>query len=796
VSGSEYGLILDIQGAQSVAHGERGIARFVVEHAAALMRRSDRVRRLLLNPLQPFPGHLPAPLLSSPLLGWSTLSGLRRELGSGDVAVHVMSPFELPDPATAVVPDHLMRPDLPLIVTLYDLIPYLMQERYLADPAWKKRYLQRVETVRGADLVLAISEATRQDAIRELGMDPDTVVNIGGGVSPNFRPAPAGVDVFAAACRDARQIRRPYFFSVAGAEFRKNTERLIEAYAALPAAIRQGHQLVITCDLPKEWRRSWLDHARAHGCDQDDVVLTGRVGDEQLVRLYRGASLFVFPSLYEGFGLPVAEAIACGCPAVTSNVSSLPEILEHPPATFDPEDVADISRVMERGVSDAGFRSALVEAVRRRSPLFSWDAVADRTLDAICERIDSGRWQRSPLPPQRRNARPRVALVTPLPPEVGGIASYSARLLPALAEHMDLDVLHSNPETPTMSPIGVRELPLVGLGRYVNPHSYDAVVYAIGNSPHHVATYEKLLVHPGIVWLHDVRVPHLIWHYAASHGIEPGDYIADLLHRNYGMRYPARALTDWSVALCDRYGLGLTPAVVRGARGVIVHSALAERLLRLDLGPDAAAPPIRVVPHAAAPLRPGGPVGRRTPPVVGALGLVDERKSPLLLIDAIAEIPTADRPELVFIGPCEDWKRDWILTHATELGIAASVSFTGHVDPQGWWTAIDQLTCAVQLRVGTNGESSGSTRDAMARGVPVITNQVGVEEELPAGSLLALPAGVDATGLAVAIGEVCGDPAVWRRLSEAGWSYSAAVTEDVVAAELAAVITELAGRER
>ncbi len=791
MSRSEYGLILDIQGAQSVAHGERGIARFVVEHAAALMRRSPRVRRLLLNPLQPFPGHLPAGLLASPLLGWSTLSGLRRELDSGDVAVHVMSPFELPDPATAVIPDHLMRPDVPLIVTLYDLIPYLMQERYLADPAWKMRYLQRIETIRGADLVLAISEATRQDALQHLGMDPDVVVNIGGGVSPIFRPEPFGVDAFAAACSAVSEIRRPFFFSVAGAEFRKNTERLIEAFAALPAGVRRQHQLVITCDLPATWRQAWLDHARTHGCDDGDLVLTGRVSDELLVRLYRGASLFVFPSLYEGFGLPVAEAIACGCPAVTSNVSSLPEILDHPPSTFDPTDPADISRAMELGVGDGGFRSALLEAVGRRAPLFNWDAVADRTLDAVRRRIDSRRW---PAPHHPRTSRLRVALVTPLPPEIGGISSYSARLLPALAEQMDLDVLHPNPDTPEVRVPGVRMLPLIGLGRYVNPHSYDAVVYAIGNSPHHVATYEKLLVHTGIVWLHDVRIPHLIWHYAASHGIEPGDYIADLLHRHYGMRYPARALTDWSVALCDRYGLGLTPAVVRGSRGVIVHSALAERLLRLDLGPDASPPPIRVVPHAAAPLRPGGPIERRTPPVVGALGLVDEKKSPLLLLDALAEIPAGHRPRLTFVGPCEPWKREWLLGHAAEQGIEESVSFTGHVDSEEWWAAIDALTCVVQLRVGTNGESSGSIRDAMARGVPVITNQIGAEDELPPDSLVALPADVDASRLAAAILEVCDRPVVWRRLSEAGWAYSATVTDDAVAIELAAAITEMAAR--
>ena len=795
MSGSEYGLILDIQGAQSVAHGERGIARFVVEHASGLMRRSGRVRRLVLNPLQPFPGHLPPDLLCSPLLTWSTLSGLRAELGSGDLAVHLMSPFELPDPATAVVPEHLMRPGVPLVVTLYDLIPYLMQERYLGDPAWKKRYLQRVETVRGADLVLAISEATRQDAIQHLGMDARTVVNIGGGVSPDFRPAPSGADPVAMARRAVPEIRRPYFFSVAGAEYRKNTERLIEAFAALPEGVRDQHQLVITCDLPASWRRSWLDHARAHGCADGDVVLTGRVSDQLLIRLYRAAELFVFPSLYEGFGLPVAEAIACGCPAVTSNVSSLPEILDHPPATFDPTDVSDISRAMDRGVSDAAFRRGLLEAGARRAPLFSWDAVADRTLEALRQRIDSGAWR--PLPPaHHRSSRPRVALVTPLPPQIGGIASYSARLLPALAMHMDLDVLHANPDSPGVRAPAGQTLPLTGLGRYVNPHSYDAIVYAVGNSPHHVPTYEQLLVHRGIVWLHDVRIPHLIWHYAASHGIEPGDYIADLLHRHYGMRYPAHALTDWSASLVDRYGLGLTPAVVSASRGVIVHSRLAERLLRLDQGPDASTPPIRVVPLAAAALRPGGPVARRSPAVIGALGLVDERKSPLLLVDAVAEIPAESRPRLVFVGPCEPWKRDWLLAHAEERGIAELVTCTGHVDDDQWWSAIDELTCVVQLRVGTNGESSASIRDAMARGVPVITNMLAAEEELPPGSLVGLPPDVDGPHLASAILEVCADQSVWRRLSEAGWKYSAAVTEDAVAYELSVAISELAGRKR
>lgn len=781
---SRHGLLLDIQGSQSILHGERGIARYVMEHAMALMRRSDRVQGLLLNPLQPFPGHLPGPLLSSPLLRWSTASGLAREsAGTGPLALHIMSPFELPDPATAVVPEHLNRPDLPVIVTLYDLIPYLFPDRYLGDPAWRKRYMQRVETIRAADLVLCISEATRQDAIRELGIRPDRAVNIQGGVSPIFRPADGSADPLATVRRAVPDIRGAYLFSVLGAEYRKNTERLIEAYASLPAELRRRFQLVITCHLPASWREAWMDHARRAGCAPGDVVLTGRVDDPTLLRLYQGASAFVFPSLYEGFGLPVAEAIAAGCPAITSNISSLPEILDHEAATFDPHDTASIAAVIERVLGDEGFRGELAGVASRRAPLFRWDAVADRTLEAV-ERVIDAR----PARTVSRARKPRVALVTPLPPERSGIADYSARIIPALQERMCLDVLHPSIDTrPEVSWPGVRILPVDGLGRFLNPHDYDAIVYAIGNSPVHVGTYQAMMRHPGIAWFHDVRLPHLYWHAALRVNQLHDAFIGGMLRRHYGARAPEHAVEEWSIALVDRFGLGLTPELVQRSRHVIVNSPFAERLLRLDQGPDAPSPPVSVLPLAAAPLRPGGPIGRPATPMVGSLGIVDERKGPLLLIDAVAAIAADRRPHLAFIGPCEPDKRHLLLEHAAARGLV-DVEVSGWVDEADWQAAIDRMTCAVQLRIGTNGESAASIRDALAHGVPTITNMLGAAEEFPEGSVLALPGDVDAAGLATAIDEVCHDPAVWSRLSRAGWRYSEEVTAEVVASRLAEIV--------
>jgi glycosyltransferase involved in cell wall biosynthesis len=753
----------------------------------ALMRRSERVRALLLNPLQPFPGYLPAPLLASPLLRWNTATEIDNIGAMAPLAFHLMSPFELSDPATAVVPPHLMRPDIPLIVTLYDLIPYLMPERYLVDPAWKKRYMQRVEVIRGADLVLAISEATRQDAIRELGMSPARVVNIQGGVGPEFTSPTDGTQTFGSLRERLPAIRSSYFFTVAGAEYRKNTERLIEAYAALPRALRSRHQLVITCELPRGWRDAWLERARQAGCADGEVLLTGRVDDSTLVQLYQSAKLFVFPSLYEGFGLPVAESIACSRPAITSNVSSLPEILEYPSATFDPESISAISALMARGVDDDDFHQELTEVARRRAPLFRWDAVAERSLEAVATVVD-----RDPERPGRARIHPRrlkVALVTPLPPEQSGIASYSARIIPKLAERVDLEVLYaSRQERPTVSWRGVPLLPINALGRYLNPHAYHAIIYAVGNSPSHLATYEMMTTYPGIGWFHDVRLPHLYWHYAQSVGVNPHTFIGEQLRRHYGSRAPGHAVEEWSLDLVDRFGLGLTPELVRGSRHVIVHSPFAERLLRLDQGPDVRCPPITVLPLAAAPLRHGGPVPRRQPPVVGSLGLVDERKLPLLLIDAIAEIPLDHRPRLVFIGPCEDWKRDWLLGHAHRRGLADGVDFTGWISVEDWQTQIAGLTCAVQLRAGSNGESAASIRDAMASGVPVITNMMAIAEEFPSDSIDALPTDTGASVLAQHICAVCNDAATWRSLSRGAWRYSNSVTEAQVADQLVEII--------
>ncbi|MGI8847297.1 MAG: glycosyltransferase family 4 protein [Candidatus Dormibacteria bacterium] len=595
MSTPHHGLLIDMQGAQSRSHGERGIARYVRGHAAAMMRCSDRVRGLLLSPFAPFPGDLPAELATSPLLHWNTASACQQFDAGEALAYHLMSPFEMHDPTTALLPPHLMSRDIPLVVTLHDLIPYLMPDRYLPDPAWLKRYLQRAELIRSADLILAISDATRADAIRELGVPPERIVTVREGADDHFTLAPPGTDTLALARHHVPSIRGPYIFTVSAADWRKNTEGLIDAYAALPVAVRRRHQLVITCQLPEGWRQHWLSHARRAGCADDDVVLTGRLDDADVARLYQGTALFVFPSLYEGFGLPLAEAIACGAPAVTSGTTSLPEIIDLPAATFDPRDVQEISNVMERGLCDDAFRDELRDAGARRAPLFRWDAVAARTLDALDAVIQPPSSSGAGL----RHRRLRLGLVTPVPPHSDPVASACARIIPHLAERADLDILHPDQDVRPMNPWpGVSCLAISGLGRYLNPFAYDALIYAIGNGRVHAATYEALVRFPGIVWFHDVRIPDLHRHHAEQFRIDHRHAIQGQLNRFYRTRAPEGASEHWGAEFVDRFRLYLTPELVQRARHAIVSSPKEEQLLRLDQGADIRCPPLTVVPLA------------------------------------------------------------------------------------------------------------------------------------------------------------------------------------------------------
>ena len=250
------------------------------------------------------------------------------------------------------------------IVTVYDMIHELHPESFPADDDTTRRKRQAVAW---ADHVVCISETTRQDLIRILGVAPDkaTVVHLGHSLSP-AQAADAGV---------AAPTPAPYLLYVGARGGYKNFDRLLAAYAD-SELLRT--QLSLVC-----FGGGGFNERELAMLQSRNVAATVRQvsGDDALLsRLYLGAQALVYPSLYEGFGIPPIEAMAQGCPVVCSTGGSIPEVVGDAGAYFDPLDPQDIRTTIEDTVASGAARERLVALGRERVRLFSWDACARNTL--------------------------------------------------------------------------------------------------------------------------------------------------------------------------------------------------------------------------------------------------------------------------------------------------------------------------------------------------------------------------------------------------------------------------------
>jgi glycosyltransferase involved in cell wall biosynthesis len=176
-------------------------------------------------------------------------------------------------------------------------------------------------------------------------------------------------------------VRPGFLLYVGGVDYRKNLEGAIRGYSRLPAAMRDAHQLVIACNLPYHRRLSLRTFVMDLGIESRNLLLTGFVPDRELAALYRACELFIFPSLYEGAGLPILEAMTCGAPVAASGTSAMPELLGDPAATFDPADPADIARCIREVLDSPATLEALRGSSREQAALHTWERVAKRTIE-------------------------------------------------------------------------------------------------------------------------------------------------------------------------------------------------------------------------------------------------------------------------------------------------------------------------------------------------------------------------------------------------------------------------------
>ncbi len=285
-------------------------------------------------------------------------------------------------PDVLFVPAHV----LPLVhpwrsvVTVHDLGHRYYPDAHTRGQRWYLEWSTRYH-VRTAAHVLADSASTRDDLVRLYGADPGRVTVAHLGVDPSLRPVGEARTIDAARLKYG--IDGPYLLYVGTLQPRKNLARLIDAFERVLRSGAVGPDLKLVLAGKRGWLyQEILARAQTLGIAAN-VCFPGYVQGTDLAALYSGATLFVMPSLYEGFCMPVLEAMACGTPVVCSDVSSLPEVVGNAALTFGPRDTDDIARAIARGLGDASLRADLAERGAARARQFTWRACAERVLDVL-----------------------------------------------------------------------------------------------------------------------------------------------------------------------------------------------------------------------------------------------------------------------------------------------------------------------------------------------------------------------------------------------------------------------------
>lgn len=393
-------VVIDMQGAQSESRF-RGIGRYSLEFAKSVARlRGTHEVILALN------GALPQSISSireeftdllprESIRVWSSPSAVafqdpsrstQRKIATAlrdqffrslnpDI-IHLTSLFEgyLDDAVTDI---ERTPTDIPVSCHCYDLIPMLNPEIFLSpSPRFREFYEDKLTTLQKASLILTISESAKSE-VEKFNASSRVVIpveNVSAGIDVEFFNS-AQKDRSASAELAKFRIRSSFLLYVGGADPTKNLDRLVSAYASLPAEYIRTHQLVMAGKMPPASLNHLRNLGKKLGLAEDRLQLLGHVSDADLLGLYRSCRLFVGPSIHEGFGLPPLEAMACGAPVIASNTSSLPEIIGNSDALFDPLDENEIRTKILRVLEDEAFSSSLSERGPPQAQKYSWERV-------------------------------------------------------------------------------------------------------------------------------------------------------------------------------------------------------------------------------------------------------------------------------------------------------------------------------------------------------------------------------------------------------------------------------------
>lgn len=627
---------------------------------------------------------------------------------------------------------------IPVAVSFHDLIPFLNPEQYLNHrPKYKEYYLRQLEYLKQADLWLPVSISAAKELCSVGIEDIKKIVCVANAADHVFSPQVDAAEI--TLIFKSLGIQGKFIFYSGGFDPRKNVKSLVEAYLLLPSYLQSQHQLVLAGSLSDEEMDAIRNMLRSCPTAQKQLLFTGYICDATLAVLYSTCAVFVQPSTHEGFGLPALEAMACGAPVIGSNITSIPEVIGRDDALFCPRSAKSICDKLTQVLTDDQFRSELVAYGLVRAKAFDWNSSAMQVIAALSDLCLN---YKPALP--REEGRPKMALVSPLPPERTGIAYYSASLLPELSKKYDLQLVVADGDDVNAKasyPCPVRDASWLKK----HGHEMDYVVYQFGNSAFHGHMFSLLESVPGIVVLHDFYLSDLLFFYEMN-GAAPHIWTEALYYSHGYSAVIERFSNDNPASLKSRYPVNLR--ILDDAQGVIVHSHYARDRAREWYGEEFVQN-WHIVPLVRTK---GAVLGREHSReilglssedfIVCSFGFLDFTKASLRLLEAwlASSLPKNSRCKLFFVGENQggDYGQQMLKTIA-DSGIAAQITITGWVDDKTYQAYLESADIAVQLRTQSRGETSAAVLDCLMYGLPTIINAHGSMDSLPSNALIKLP---------------------------------------------------------
>ncbi len=265
----------------------------------------------------------------------------------------------------------------PLVATIHDLAFEHLPETFKRR-SWMQLRLTVRATARRATQIITVSNYSRDDIVATYGIAPERITVTPEAAAPHFARVTNSNEL--RRVREGYGIAKEYILSLCSIHPRKNLVRLIEAYTSL----RQSRPVGEFPQLVLAGKRAWLDRETIRAAERNagdrDIVFTGYVPDQELAALYSSAICFVYPSYFEGFGLPVLEAMQCGVPVIAGNRTSLPEVVGDAGALVDPFDERELATAIARVIDNPDYRAQLCVKGLKRAKFFSWTTTARLTL--------------------------------------------------------------------------------------------------------------------------------------------------------------------------------------------------------------------------------------------------------------------------------------------------------------------------------------------------------------------------------------------------------------------------------